>query len=241
MANKAYVKNVYDCPMAQPPKHINAHAWCMGNPATMGTDSYTFFSICEIRFGGAAIMDNHKDADHCYFILEGRGYSIINGERFEYAPGTIMWIPGNSDHEMYPIGVENLRFVVTLTSKGFNQTKPFTRDYHEVDTVVPPKHENCVAWPAITPKNGGSNTIEFHITEMFPGGQALDDVHEDADHMYYFIDGYGESIVEGEKLTYGPGDAMFIPKGAKHSMKNTGPGVLKMVASFGPSRMMMRP
>jgi hypothetical protein len=49
-----------------------------------------------------------------------------------------------------------------------------------------------------------------------------------------------EKLVEGEKLTYGPGDSMFIPAGAKHSMKNTGPGVLKMVATFGPSRKAMR-
>ena len=84
---KAYVKNVYDCAAAQPAKHINAHAWCMANPAMMDTDSFNFFSICEIRFGGAAILDNHKDADHCYFILSGKGYSLIKGKRYEYKPG----------------------------------------------------------------------------------------------------------------------------------------------------------
>lgn len=240
MTKKAYVKNVYDCPMAAPARHLNAHAWAMGVPATTGTDSFNFFSICEIRFGGAAILDNHKDADHCYYILEGKGYSLIKGKRYEYTKGDVMWIPGNCDHEMYPIGCETLRFVVTLTGKDFNQTEPFVRKVTSVDTALPPKHNNCVAWPVVTPKNGGSNTIEFHVTEMFPGGSADEDVHEESDHMYYFIDGTGESVVDGETLSYGPGDALFIPAGAKHSMKNTGPGVLKMVATFGPSRKAMR-
>jgi mannose-6-phosphate isomerase-like protein (cupin superfamily) len=75
---------------------------------------------------------------------------------------------------------------------------------------------------------------------MFPGGSADEDVHEDADHMYFFLDGTGYSMVEGEKLEYGPGDCLFIPRGAKHSMVNTGKGTLKMVASFGPARKAMR-
>jgi len=240
MANKAYVKKVYDLPFAQPAKHINAHAWCMGNKETMGTESYNFFSICEISYGGAALEDLHVNADHCYFILEGSGYSLINGQRFEYKKGDVMWIPGNCKHEMYPKGIEGLRFVVTLTGEDFNQTDPFVKSVTSVPTAVPPLHNNAVAWPVVTPKNGGSNTIEFHITEMFPGGNADEDVHEDADHMYYFIEGTGYSIVEGERLEYGPGDAMFIPRGAKHSMFNTGEGTLRMVASFGPARKAMR-
>lgn len=234
--SKAYVKNVYDCPFAAPAKHLNAHAWLMGK-----SDTFAFFSICEIRFGGAAILDNHKDADHCYFILEGKGYSIIKGVRYNYTKGDVMWIPGNCDHEMYPIGIETLRFVVTLTGKDFNQTEPFVRAVTSVPTVCPPLHYDAIAWPVVTPKNGGSNTIEFHVTEMFPGGYADEDIHEDAEHFYYFIDGTGYSIVDGERFDYGPGDCLYIPSNTKHSMYNKGPGVLKMCATFGASRKSMRP
>jgi len=238
---KAYVKNVYDCPAAAPPKHLNAHAWCMANPAMMDSDSFGFFSICEIRFGGAAITDNHKDADHCYYILSGKGYSIINGKRYEYNPGDVMWIPGNSDHEMYPIGIETLRFVVTLTPKDFNQTEPFIRNIKEIKPVLPPKHVDASAYPLVTPKNGGSNTIEFHITEIRPGGCAEKDVHEDADHVYFFTSGYGYTICDGERLDFGPNDALYVPKGTEHEMYVIGEETLRMVVTFGPSRMAMRP
>lgn len=240
MAKNAYVKNVYQLPFAQPAKHINAHAWCMGNKESMGTESFNFFSICEISYGGAALEDLHVNADHCYFILEGSGYSLINGQRFEYKKGDVMWIPGNCKHEMYPKSIEGLRFVVTLTGEDFNQTEPFVRAVTSVPTAVPPLHNKAIAWPVVTPKNGGSNTIEFHITELFPGGNAEEDVHEDADHMYYFIEGTGYSIIDGERLEYGPGDALFIKRGSKHSMFNSGEGTLRMVASFGPARKSMR-
>ena len=240
MANKAYVKNVYDCAFAAPAKHLNAHAWALATPVTTGSDSFNFFSICEIKFGGAAITDNHKDADHCYFILSGKGYSIIKGKRYEYQPNDVMWIPGNSDHEMYPIGAETLRFVVTLTPKDFNQTEPFIRNINEITPVLPPKHQNASAYPIVTPKNGGSNTIEFHVTEIRPGGCAEADVHEDADHVYFFISGRGHAICDGEKLPFGPNDALFVPKGASHEMYVEGEETLRMVVTFGPSRKAMR-
>jgi mannose-6-phosphate isomerase-like protein (cupin superfamily) len=241
---KAYVKNVYDCTPAAPLRHLNAHAWAMGVPATMGTSgadiTFNFFSICEIRFGGAAILDNHKDADHCYFILSGKGYSFIKGKRYEYKPNDVMWIPGNCDHEMYPIGVETLRFLVTLPPKDFNQTEPFIRNISEVSPVVPPKHVDASAYPIVTPKNGGSNTIEFHVTEIRPGGRADADVHEESDHMYFFISGRGYTICDGEKLEFGPNDALYIPKGVKHEMAVVGEETLRMAVTFAPARMAMR-
>lgn len=237
---KAYVKNVYDCGFAAPAKHINAHAWCMANPVMMDSDSFNFFSICEINFGGAALLDNHKNADHCYFILSGKGYSIINGKRYEYKPNDVMWIPGNADHEMYPIGAETLRFVVTLTGKDFNQTEPFIRNIKEITPVAPPLHQNASAYPIVTPKNGGSNTIEFHVTEIRPGGCAEQDVHEDADHVYYMISGQGYAIVEGERLDFGKDDALYVPKGSKHEMYVEGEETLRMVVTFGPARMALR-
>lgn len=237
---KAYVKNVYDCAPMQPPKHLNATAWCMANNASMDSDTYTFFSICEIRFGGAAITDKHINSDHCYFILSGKGYSIINGQRFEYGPGDVMWIPGNADHEMYPTGIESLRFIVTLTGKDFNQTEPFIRNVHDVKPVSPPKHVNTSSYPIVTPKNGGSNTIEFHVTEIRPGGCAEKEAHADADHVCYIISGYGYAVVDGERLDFGPNDSLYIPKGAEHEIFVDGEETLRMAVTFGPSRMIMR-
>lgn len=233
---KAYVKNYYDLIPAAPARHLVAHAWAFGVPATMDSDTYNFFSICEIRFGGAAILDNHKDADHCYFILSGKGYSLINGKRYEYKVGDVMWIPGNSDHEMYPIGVQTLKFLVTLTPKEFHQTEPFIRNINEVVPIAVPDAQNATAFPISTPKNnGGSNSIEFQVVEILPDGVVSGQVTE-SDQMTYVISGKGYVIADGEKLPLVAEDGFYIPKGVKYEICPDGGQVLRIAQSFGPAR-----
>lgn len=241
--SKAFVRNLKDCAPMAPPSHVNAHAWALVNPQLSGSSSFTFFSVCEIKFGGAALKDIHKDADHVYFILSGRGYSLIEGERFEYGPNDVLWIPGNCVHEMYPVGVETLRFAVTLTpgpgsSTPFRATKPFVRNVKDVDPVCPPKHENTSSYPLVTPKIGGSDSIEYFITEIRPDGAALKDVHENEDHVYFFLSGKGKSVIAGETFEFGAFDALFIPKNTEHEMHPVGEETLRFVVTFGPARKM---
>ncbi|MDR0759992.1 MAG: cupin domain-containing protein [Treponema sp.] len=237
---KAYVKNYYDLIPAAPLRHIVAHAFAFAVPATTGTDTYNFFSICEIRFGGAALLDNHKDADHCYFILSGKGYSFIKGKRYEYRAGDVMWIPGNSDHEMYPIGVQTLKFLVTLTGKDFNQTEPYIRNILDVEGVDDPANKGVTLFPMTTPKNGGSNTIDFHVVELQSGAQIAQTSYAESDQNTYVCSGKGYAIVEGEKLALHPEDGIFIPKGAKYCIVNDGKQTLKLAQTFGPARLSLR-
>ncbi|MDR2482610.1 MAG: cupin domain-containing protein [Treponema sp.] len=239
MAN-AFVKNYYDLTPAAPARHINAHAFAFAVPATTGSDTYSFFSICEIRFGGAAILDNHKDADHCYFILSGKGYSIIKGKRYEYRAGDVMWIPGNSDHEMYPIGVQTLKFLVTLTGKEFAQTEPFIRNILDVEGAADPANSGVTLFPMATPKTGGSRTIDFHIVEVQAGAKIAETGVAESDQNSYIISGKGYALVNGEKLALNPEDGIFIPKGAKYSIVNDGKQTLKIAQSFGPARLSLR-
>ena len=233
---KAYVKNYYDCLPAAPLRHLVAHAFAMGIPATMDSDTYNFFSICEIRFGGAAILDNHKDADHCYFILSGKGYSFIKGKRYEYKVGDVMWIPGNCDHEMYPIGVQTLKFLVTLTPKDFNQTEPFIRNIDSVDPITVPGYKNANVFSIATPKNGGSNTIEFHVVEIRPDGAIEANTVDDADQMSFVLSGKGYAIVAGEKFELHAEDALYVPRGASYEIHPENGHTLRLAQSFGPSR-----
>ena len=239
---KAYVKHYYDLVPAAPLRHITAHAWAFGTPAITGTPNYSFFSICEIRFGGAAIMDNHKDADHCYFILSGKGYSFIKGKRYEYNTGDVMWIPGNADHEMYPIGVQTLKFTVTLTAKDFNQTEPFIRALKDSVPVACSVDEGVTYWPMATPKldPASSNTIDFHVVEILPGKKISASAVEESEQYSYIMSGFGYAIVDGEKLELKPEDGLYVPAGSTCEIVNDGAGVLKFQQTFGPARLALR-
>jgi mannose-6-phosphate isomerase-like protein (cupin superfamily) len=237
---KAFVKNYYDLVPAAPLRHITAHAFAFAVPATTGSDTYGFFSICEIRFGGAALLDNHKDSDHCYFILSGKGYSFIKGKRYEYKAGDVMWIPGNSDHEMYPIGVQTLKFLVTLTGKDFNQTEPYIRNILDVAGVADPANSGVTLFPMSTPKCGGSKTIDFHVVEVQAGAKIAEIAYAESDQNTYVVSGKGYAIVDGEKLELKPEDGLFVPKGAKYSIVNDSKQTLKLAQTFGPARNCVR-
>lgn len=114
--------------------------------------------------------------------------------------------------------------------------KGFKKSISEVQPVCPPKHENASSWPLVTPKMGGGDSIEFFVTEIRPGGAALKDVHEDADHVYFFISGRGYSIIEGERFDFGPGDALWIPRNTEHEMYVVGEETLRFTVLFAPAR-----
>lgn len=239
---KAYVKNYYDLAAASPIRHIVANSWAYGTPAVTETPNYSFFAICEIRIGGAAITDNHKDADHCYYILSGKGWSFIDGKRYEYNAGDVMWIPGNSDHEMYPTGIQTLKFTVSLTAKDFNRTEPFIRSLKDVTPVVKGDNEGVTYWPMATPQMTpkSSNTIDFHVVEILPGKRIAPFKYEESEQYSYIISGYGYALVDGEKLLLTPEDGLYVPAGAECEIINDGAGVLRFQQTFGPARLALR-
>ena len=203
--------------------------------------SFNSFSICEMLPEEHFRSEPIRNADLCFFILEGSGCCLVNGRRFKFKQGDVMWIPGNCAHETYCTGDGPLRFLLTETPKNFNQTEPFVRAYdflpasHDI-----PQHYNCSGYIVIAPTMGGSDTIELNVNECHVNGGAGNHVHEDADHLYYFISGHGESTVGGETLRYGPGDALYIPMGVPHDMKNTGQEDLKMIVTLAPVRQFLR-
>lgn len=114
--------------------------------------------------------------------------------------------------------------------------KAFVKSVKDVVPVCPPKHEGTDSWPLVTPKLGGGDSIEFFVTEIRPGGAALEDIHETADHVYFFISGRGYSIVEGQRFDVGPGDALWIPRNSVHELKVIGNETLRFTVLFAPAR-----
>ena len=131
---KPYVKNYYEMRPMAPAQHVLAHSAPFANAVSMGYDpagpdwTYQYFSTCEITYGGAALVANHGPADHVFYILEGEGYSLIDGKRYTYKAGDIMWTPGNADHEMYPDGTANLKFLVTLCKQKFKPSEAYIKN-----------------------------------------------------------------------------------------------------------------
>ena len=67
------------------------------------------------------------------------------------------------------------------------------------------------------------------------GGATAPHHHPRTEEIYYVLEGHGSMRVGGETRPVGPGDAIAIPPGALHQIRNTGPGVLKFLCCCAPA------
>ena len=59
--------------------------------------------------------------------------------------------------------------------------------------------------------------------------------HPRAEEIYYIVEGHGSMQVGNEIHPVGPGDAIAIPPGARHQIRNTGSVVLKFLCCCAPA------
>ena len=55
-----------------------------------------------------------------------------------------------------------------------------------------------------------------------PGGATAPHFHRATEEIYYILQGQGEMRIESEQRTVGPGDAIAIPPGTVHTIRNSG-------------------
>ena len=114
--------------------------------------------------------------------------------------------------------------------------KGFVRNVADAEPFCPPLHENCDAWALIDPSVGGGDSVAVHITEMRPEGAALDDIHEDKDHIFYVLSGKGFALVDGEKHYIQTGDALWIARKSRHEIHVKGRETLRLLVVIAPAK-----
>ena len=67
-----------------------------------------------------------------------------------------------------------------------------------------------------------------------PGGETEAHCHSQAEEIYYILRGRGLMTLEGEGREVGPGDAILIPPGTQHSIRNIGQESLVFLCCCSP-------
>ena len=68
-----------------------------------------------------------------------------------------------------------------------------------------------------------------------PHGATTPHYHPRTEEIYYILEGCGSMHVGNEIRPVGPGDAIAIPPGARHQIRNTGSVVLKFLCCCAPA------
>lgn len=59
--------------------------------------------------------------------------------------------------------------------------------------------------------------------------------HRQIEEIYYIVSGRGLMTVGDESREVGPGDAVYIPSGNRHTLENTGTDPIKLILVCGPA------
>jgi len=95
-------------------------------------------------------------------------------------------------------------------------------------------------WGVIKPLVAADNTEDPGVSLMhvvlLPGQGHERHNHPDSDEILYILAGRGEQMVDDtDTFGVGPGQAVFIPKGAFHSTVNVGWEPLALLAIYAPA------
>lgn len=67
-----------------------------------------------------------------------------------------------------------------------------------------------------------------------PGGSTTLHYHPNTEEIYYILAGRGRMQIDDDVRDVGPGDAIAIPPGARHTITNTGGETLKFLCCCAP-------
>ena len=76
--------------------------------------------------------------------------------------------------------------------------------------------------------------MQIVVMTIPPGEEIGEETHHDTDQMLFFIDGEGESVLEGKRSPVSAGHLVFVRAGTLHNFVNTGDRPLRLVTAYAP-------
>jgi len=62
-----------------------------------------------------AALHSHEKSEEIFYFLSGEGVFMLDGERFTIGPGTVVFVPPQTEHGIFNTGFADLVFVVTAS------------------------------------------------------------------------------------------------------------------------------
>jgi mannose-6-phosphate isomerase-like protein (cupin superfamily) len=106
------------------------------------------------------------------------------------------------------------------TTEGQRAVRPLRVE--EIEWIEPPQHHSAYSKLLVNPDNSASNYFDFRISLYQPKGYVEEHVHQQAEHVYYILQGRGLMKLDDRQHVVEAHTAIFIPPGVVHSLANTG-------------------
>ena len=78
------------------------------------------------------------------------------------------------------------------------------------------------------------HNLQLVVMTLQPGEEIGAEVHDDRDQFFRFEAGTGEVMVDDTTYAVKADEAVIVPQGARHNVRNTGSEPLRMYTIYGP-------
>jgi mannose-6-phosphate isomerase-like protein (cupin superfamily) len=95
--------------------------------------------------------------------------------------------------------------------------------------------QGSVIRPLIDRTTSGITQCSLAEEVLPPGCAVPPHYHRELEEIYYVLSGNGLMTVGDESREVGPGDAIYVPRGERHTLKNTGNRDIKLLLVCGPA------
>ena len=76
--------------------------------------------------------------------------------------------------------------------------------------------------------------LQLVLMSLEAGEEIGEEVHDDGDQFFRVEAGKGEVMIDGVRTEIEDDDAVIVPAGARHNVKNTGSKPLRLYTIYGP-------
>lgn len=76
--------------------------------------------------------------------------------------------------------------------------------------------------------------LQLVLMSLKPGEEIGGEVHDDRDQFFRIEEGKGEVVIDGSRRSIGSDDAIVVPAGAHHNIRNTGGEPMQLYTLYGP-------
>lgn len=104
----------------------------------------------------------------------------------------------------------------------------------DVEPYAPANHAETSNRRIICRETVGAQFLEVLVGTLGPGAIAAPHAHPGIEQVVHVLEGTGEAEVDGEKVTFRPGDWVFLPQGSFHDLRVTGGQPLRLIVIYAP-------
>ncbi len=191
---------------------------------------------------GLAPSRRNPLSEETLYILRGSGHCNINGCRYALDPGTAVYLPPASAYQIENTSEEEMEIVSVCCPEEENAEADLTIFERQVDnaprlTVHESERESIPVSDRTFKYLVNTDTGCKRITQflgVIPPGRAPMHYHA-YEEALYIIEGEGRAHTQSESADFSKGASIYLPRGVRHSLENTGATPIKLLGVFHPS------